>query len=145
MTDSGLSDSDFYGSDSSDEDLDDFEVELRAILQSMVAATNAYHLFNANKWDDNGQQSVNPLRGVRDMLGWLKETPCMFKTLTNFTLVEFEELCTLVCPTIAGNARSTSAPQRLQGRLPKLNPKQRLLNFIWFMKCNSVTSYDSFH
>jgi hypothetical protein len=31
----------------------------------------------------------------------------MFKTMKNFTLQEFEELYTLICPLIVENARST--------------------------------------
>lgn len=110
MEDSGLSDSNFYGSDSSDDDLNTMDAEVRMIFQCVVTATNSYHLFNANEWEDGGQMSVNPNRGVRDLLSWLRETPPMFKTLTNFTMSEFDELCSLVCPVIAGNARSTGAP-----------------------------------
>jgi hypothetical protein len=145
MADSGLSDSDYYGSDLSDEDLRDMDEEVRMLFQCVVAATNSHHLFNANEWEDGGQQLVNPNVGVRNLLAWLKETPSMFKTITNFTLPEFEELCTLVCSLIAGNARSTGEPQILRGRPPKLSPEQRLLNFIWYMKCDNVTTYDSYH
>jgi hypothetical protein len=130
MSDSGLSDVDMWGSDDSDGDLREMDEEVRMIFQCVVAATNSYHLFNANEWLDGGAQSVNPNRGVRDLLGWLRETPSMFKTITNFTLQEFDELCRLVCPVIAGNARSTGGPQVRQGRRPKLSPEQRLLNFI---------------
>ena len=35
----------------------------------------------------------------------------MFKTISNFILAEFEELYTLVCPLIVGNARSIGKPQ----------------------------------
>ena len=110
MADSGLSDSDFYRSDSSDEDLRDMDADIKMMFQSIVAAANAQHLFNNNESKDDGQQSVNTRIGLRDLLAWLKETPGMFKTITNITLSEFEELCSLVCPLIAGNARSTSEP-----------------------------------
>jgi hypothetical protein len=129
----------------SDEDLRDMDEEVQMLFQCVVAATNVHHLFNANEWEEGGQQSVNPNIGVRDMLAWLKETPGMFKTMTNFTLPEFEELCTTVCPFITGNARSTGKPQILREHPPKLSPEQRLLNFIWYMKYDNVTTYDSYH
>jgi hypothetical protein len=122
MADNGLSDSDFYGSDLSDEDLRDMDEEVHMFFQYVVATTNSHHLFNINEWEDGGQQSVNPNVGVCDMLAWLKETPGMFKTMTNFTLPEFEELCTAVCPLIAGKTRSTSEPQILRGHPSKLSP-----------------------
>jgi hypothetical protein len=55
MADSDLSDSDFYGSDSSDEDLRDMDEEVWMLFQCVVAATNSHHLFNANEWEDGGQ------------------------------------------------------------------------------------------
>ena len=135
----------FISSNSSDEDLGDIDADIKMMFNSMVAATNTHHLFNNNKWEDDGQQSVNTRVGVRDLLAWLKETPGMFKTITNFTLPEFEELCSLVCPLIAENARSTSEPQIRGGRPSKMTPVQKLLNFIWYMKCDNVTTYDSYH
>ena len=120
MADSDLSDSDFYGSNSSDEDLEDMDVDIKMMFHSMVATANAHHLFNNNEWEDDGQQSVNMRVGLWDLLAWLKETPGMFKTITNFTLPEFEELRSLVCPLIARNARSTGEPQIREGRPSKM-------------------------
>ena len=115
------------------------------LFQYVVLATNVHHLFNANKWEESGQQLVNPNFGVCDMLPWLKKTPGMFKTVTNFILPEFGKLCTMVCLFIAGNARSTSELQTLRERPPKLSLEERLLNFIWYMKCDSVTTYGLYH
>ena len=120
MVDSSLSDSDFYGSDSSDEDLEDMDADIKMMFQSMVASANAQYLFNNNEWEDDGQQSVNMRVGLRDLLAWLKETPSIFKTITNFTLPKFEELCSLVCPLIAGNAISTDELQIRGGRPSKM-------------------------
>ena len=138
MADSSLSDSEFYGSASSDEDLGNMDADIKMMFYSMVAATNTHHLFNNNKWENNGQQSVNTRVGLRDLLAWLKETP-------GITLLEFEELCSLIYPLIARNARSTNEPQIRGGRPSKMTPAQRLLNFIWYMKCDNVTTYDSYH
>jgi hypothetical protein len=55
------------------------------------------------------------------------------------------KLCSLVCSLIVGNARSTNELQLLRGRPPKLSPEQRLLNFIWYIKCENIKTYDSYH
>lgn len=62
----------------------------------------------------------------------------------NFIVPEFIELCTLVCPTILANARSTGVPHVVTGRPMKLSPEQRLMNFILFMKCDNVVTWDAF-
>ena len=98
------------------------DADIKMMFNSMVAVANAHHLFNNNEWEDDGQQFVNTRVGLRDLLAWLKETPGMFKTITNFTLPEFEELCSLVCPLIAGNARSTGESQIRGGRPSKMTP-----------------------
>ena len=90
MAGSSFLNSEIYGLDSSDEDLGDMDADIKMIFHSMVAAANAHHLFNNNKWEEDGQQSVNTKVGLWDLLVWLKETPSMFKTITNFTLPEFE-------------------------------------------------------
>jgi hypothetical protein len=51
----------------------------------------------ANTWDfftleEEGRQSVNPNAGVQDVLATLRVMVGLIKTLTNFTLSEFEEL-----------------------------------------------------
>ena len=69
-----------------------------------------------NDWLEGGAQSVNPNLGVRELLCWLRETPGIFKILMNFTLPKFEELCSIVCPYIAQNARSTNTPQVQHGQ-----------------------------
>lgn len=78
-------------------------------FQCVVVATNSYHLFNTNKWIEGGVQLVTPNRGVRDLLGRLRKTSCIFKTLINFTLPEFEKLHSLVYLVIGDNASFTSA------------------------------------
>jgi hypothetical protein len=56
MANSGLSDSDFYGSDSSDEDLRDMDEEVQMLFQCVVAATNVHicsTLMNGKKVANN--------------------------------------------------------------------------------------------
>ena len=58
--------------------------------------------------------------------------------LTNFSIKEFDELCTIVCPTIIANARSTGDLRILPGRPSKLTPEQRLLGFVLYLKHDST-------
>jgi hypothetical protein len=69
----------------------------------------------------------------------------MFKIMTNFTVLGFEELYNLVYPLILINARFICELQLLREHPLKLSPKQRLLNFIWYMKNDDVTTYDSYY
>jgi hypothetical protein len=71
MANSGLLDGDFYGLDSSNEDLKDMDKKVRKFFQCMVASINLHHLFNTNKWKDSDQQLVIPNVGVCDILSWL--------------------------------------------------------------------------
>ncbi len=68
----------------------------------------------------------------------------LFKSLSNFTLGEFEELLQLVVPTIISHARSIRESHRIYGRPSKLAPKQHLFSFILFMKYDNVTKFDAF-
>jgi len=54
-----------------------------------------------------GGQFVDPTVGVRYVLGTLWATLALIKTLTNFTLEEFDKLASPVVPTIRAHARST--------------------------------------
>jgi len=94
--------------------------------------------------DEESGQSINPNVGVRDILTTMWATPCLFKSLTNFTLGKFEELAQLVVPTIITHARSTWEPHYTVGRPSKLAPKQRLLHSILLVKHDNVIKYDAF-
>jgi hypothetical protein len=63
-------------------------------------------LLNSHEMEEEGDQSVDPTIGVWDVLGTMQATPTLFKTLTNFTLEEFDELVSQVVPTIRAHARS---------------------------------------
>ena len=68
-----------------------------------LASATLYELIDCKE----SQQSVDHNSMARDVLTTMKIVPDVFRTLTNFTIVEFEELCTIVCPVIAMHARST--------------------------------------
>ena len=109
-----------------------------------MAAQTTLELFHTNEWEHGGQDSVNPQEGVRDVLGSMSSTPGLFKTLTNFSTEEFDNLCQIVCPTISTHARSTGDLRVLPGRPSKLNPEQRLLGFLLYMKHDPTTALPSF-
>jgi hypothetical protein len=92
--------------------------------------------------EDEPQNCVDHNSGVRDSLVTILSTPYMFRTITNFTADEFEELCTFVCPVTAMYARHTGEI-RGRGGSPKLSPQQRLLNFIMFLKYDNTATFDS--
>ena len=54
---------------------------------------NTMEFIHSNKWEEAGQESINPLEGVRDVLGLMMSTPSLFKVLTHFSIPEFAELC----------------------------------------------------
>ena len=78
------------------------------------------------------------------MLGSMRSTPSLFKVLTNFSIEEFDELYHIVCPTISAHARSTGDIRILPGRPSKLNPEQRLLGFLLYMKHDPTTTLPGF-
>jgi hypothetical protein len=43
---------------------------------------------------------VDPTNGVREVLATLRSTPTLFKNLTDFTTTKFEDLASIVVPTI---------------------------------------------
>lgn len=116
----------------------------QVIVAVCMAAAGVDDFFASEDWLDDGNEYVNQEEGVRDVLATIRRTPSLFKCLTNFTAPEFEELCSLVSPVIAINARSTGMPRSVFGRLPKLSPDQRLLHFIMYMKHDNAVRYDAF-
>jgi hypothetical protein len=73
--------------------------------------------------EEGGGQFVDPNIGVWDVLATMRPMPSLFKSLTNFSLTEFEELVQLVVPTIIGHVKFTGEPQHIYGRPSKFTPK----------------------
>ncbi len=69
-------------------------------------ASNTNDLFNSHEMEKRGGQFVNLTFGVQDVLGMMWGTLTLLKTLTNFTLKEFDKLASHVVPTIKPHARS---------------------------------------
>jgi hypothetical protein len=55
--------------------------------------------------------------GVQDVLTTMLAMPSLFKSLTNFSLIEFEELAHFVVLAIIDHARSTREPHHISKRL----------------------------
>ena len=114
------------------------------MLAVQLAMQNTMEFIHSNEWEEGGQESVNPQEGVRDVLGSMMATPGLFKILTNFSILEFAELCHLICPTIVAHARSSSVIHVLSWHPSKLSPEQRLLGFLLYMKHDPTSSFLSF-
>ena len=148
MDDSSDSDMKLFMSSSSSSTDDTFiemmEEEASMMLHCALAVSSSFNLFYENEWEEGGFQSVNLHEGVRDVLATMRSTPSLFKGNTNFTLQKFDELCLLVVPVIVANARSTGQNRILPGRPSKLLPKQRILNFLFYLKHDNITIMDIF-
>jgi hypothetical protein len=65
-------------------------------------------MFNGNELKDGAGHSMDSSVGVQNVFATtMQATPGLFKTLTNFTLAEFDKLALLMAPTIVHHARST--------------------------------------
>jgi hypothetical protein len=131
--------------DSESDEMDEFQSWNRTahLLISVGTVAATYSSFADEQ--RGSQQSVNPEVGVRDIFGNMASTPAIFRTLTNFTVSEFTELCMLVCPTLDIKARSTGEVNRGAGRKSKLTSQQRLLNTLLYLKHDNTVNYESFN
>jgi hypothetical protein len=106
--------------DSESDEIDEFQSWNRTAYVMISVATGAISYASFDAELRGSQRSVNPEIDVRDILGTMASTPAIFRTLTNFTVSEFTELCMLVCPTLDHTARYTGEVNRGAGRRSKL-------------------------
>jgi hypothetical protein len=135
---------DSSSSNNDEELLDDIDVEHQIMVQATIACVNTWEFFTPMQLEEGCAQSVDLNIGVQNVLMTMQAMPSFFKSLTNFSLIEFEELAQLTIPTIIGHVRSIEEPHHIFGQPSKLIPKQRLLNIILYMKHDNVTKYDAF-
>lgn len=83
----------------------------------MLAMTLSWDLFNGNELKERGNPSISP--NTRHV-GKHAIFPSAFQTNSNFSLIEFKELCFLVVLIINKNARSTSLLCIISGHPLKL-------------------------
>ena len=95
------------------DDMDDYELldgliqqQAMILIAASTAAVNSDAFFSAQEALNDDQQYVDASQGVKDQLVMIRN-PSLFKTMTNFTCEEFEELSQLVCPVVALTARTT--------------------------------------
>ena len=81
----------------------------------------------------DGDFSVDPARGVTDVLQQLLSAhSSIFYGQTGFTIEEWKSLCDIMVPIIATTALSGGL--KIRGRTPKLNPTERLLTCILYLR-----------
>ncbi len=68
-----------------------------------VACTSR-DLFTTIKIEEGGGHYVDPTNGVRDVLTTLRSTPTLFKNVANLIAIKFEDLASIVVPTIISHA-----------------------------------------
>ncbi len=57
-----------------------------------IVASNSKYLFISLQMEEGVNQSMDSIVGVHDVLSIMQITLALFKTLTNFTLENFDEL-----------------------------------------------------
>jgi hypothetical protein len=71
-----------------------------------IASVDTFKLFNANEFKPSVEQLIDQNVSVYNVFTIMQATPSLFETLTNFSLLEFDELATLVVPTIQAHVKS---------------------------------------
>jgi hypothetical protein len=79
----------------------------RAFATAVVVA-NSFDMSNADELKEGAGHSMDSSVKVWDVFATMQATPRLFKTLTDFTLAEFDELALLMAPTIVRHARFKS-------------------------------------
>jgi hypothetical protein len=65
----------------------------------VIVNVNTLELFNPNVLELNVGQSINWNVGVQHVFKTIQTTPSLFKTLTNFNQLKFDELVSVVAST----------------------------------------------
>ncbi len=114
------------------------------VFTTMVVGINTLDLFNStNQIQVQANQST--MKWVFKICSTkMQVTPSLFKTLTNFNLLEFEDLFVLVVPTVQAHAKTINETHIVLRQSTKLTPNQCLLKFILYMKHDNVVMYDAF-
>lgn len=133
-----------FGMEMDDEILQELEEDILIVYIMMIVAYNTHKLFNPNELEDGGQNTINPQCGSYGRSQSDARHANIVQGLDYCKVYGFDELASLVCPTILDNAPSTNI-ERVKGSKPmKLTPKQRLFNFTMYLKHDNVLSYECF-
>jgi hypothetical protein len=80
-------------SSSNDEELlDEIDVEHQILVPTTIACVNIWEFFTPMELEESGGQFMDLNIGVQDVLTTMWPMPSLFKSLTNLSLTEFEEL-----------------------------------------------------
>ena len=132
-------------SSSSDEEEQYWLEECFVIFITVILATIfCEDLFHPTELTTEAQNWVNPNEGARNQLLLMQLSSSYFKTLTNFSVGEFEELCQCTVPTILTHARHTGLHRKSTGRPSKLELAQRLLSCLLYLKHANSVAFDAF-
>jgi hypothetical protein len=85
----------------------DMNIHKQHAFVTTIVDANSSNMFNANELEEGVIHSVDSCVVVWDVLVTMQATTRLFKTLTNFILVKFDELALLVAPTTMCHAQST--------------------------------------
>jgi hypothetical protein len=80
------------------------DIQKQCAFVTIVVVANSCDMFNANELEDGASHSMDSSVGVQNVFATMQATPRLFKTLTNFTLAEFDKLALLMAPTIVRHA-----------------------------------------
>jgi len=80
-----------------------------------IASVDTFKLFNANEFKPSVEQLMDQNVSVYNVFTIMQATPSLFKTLTNFSLLEFDELAILVVLTIQAHVKSMGKLTLWQG------------------------------
>jgi hypothetical protein len=111
---------DSNSSSSNKELLDEINVEHQIAVQAIITYVNTWEFFTPMELEEGGGQFVDPNIGMQHVLSTMRTMLGLFKSLTNFSLTEIEELAQLVVSTIIGHVRSTGEPHHISRRPSKL-------------------------
>jgi len=90
---------------------------LNIMVQATIACVNTWEFFTPMELEEGGGQFVDLNIDVQNVLTTMLAMPSLFKSLTNFSLIEFEELAHFVVPAIIGHVRSIGEPHHISKRL----------------------------
>jgi arabinogalactan endo-1,4-beta-galactosidase len=83
-----------------DEVLYDMDQKATMLFHTRFIACTFGDLFTIIEMEEGGGHYVDPTNSVQDVLAILLSTPTILKNPTNFTTIKFEDLTSIVVPTI---------------------------------------------
>ncbi len=86
----------------------DMDRQRQYVFVVIIVVANSSFMFKVDELEEGMGQPMDSSIEVQDVLIIVQTTLKLFKTLTNFNLVKFDELVLVMIPSIACHAWSTS-------------------------------------